>query len=68
MVIYDKFKTLEILLRIAYGPIISNRGSFSFSKTGTIDACFHKLGKVFWDMLRLKINLRTGTNISEQPL
>jgi hypothetical protein len=31
-------------------------------------ACFHSVGKYCWDRLRLKICLRTGTKISEQPL
>jgi hypothetical protein len=34
-------------------------------KRETIAVCFHKLGKVFWDGLRLKINLRAGTKMSE---
>jgi hypothetical protein len=30
-------------------------------------ACFHNFGKVFWDRLRLKMNLRTGIRILEKP-
>jgi hypothetical protein len=39
-----------------------------FLQTGIIAACFHGVGKYCGDKLRLKICLRIGTNISEQPL
>jgi hypothetical protein len=41
--------------------------AFPSLKTGTTAACFHRIGKICCDELRLKINLRTGINISEQP-
>ena len=34
----------------------------------TAAACFKRVGKIHCDKLRLKINLRTGTKISEQTL
>jgi hypothetical protein len=39
-----------------------------FFTTGTIAACFHRVGKYCCDKLRLKICLRIGINISVQPL
>jgi hypothetical protein len=33
---------------------------------GTMAACFHIVGKIFCDKMRLKINLRTGIKILKQ--
>jgi hypothetical protein len=35
---------------------------------GTKATCFHRVGKICCDKMRLKINLRTGIKLSEQPL
>jgi hypothetical protein len=56
---YGKLKNLGKNIKNSCG------GIFPFLKTGTIAAFFHKLGKAFSDRPRLKINLRTGTKISE---
>jgi hypothetical protein len=49
-------------------PIISNRVKvFVYYLTETIVPYFRKLGKLFWERLRLKINLRTCTQFSDQP-
>jgi hypothetical protein len=40
----------------------------AFFRTGIIAACFHRVGKYRWGKLRLKICLRTGTNILVQRL
>jgi hypothetical protein len=58
---YEKFKNFGKIIYKIYGSIISNSGSSSSLKTGTIAAFFHKLWKVSGSRLRLKINLRTGT-------
>jgi hypothetical protein len=53
------------LLRIAMGLKFPTEEVFPFFKTGTITSSFHNQGKVFWDSLRSKINLRAGTKILE---
>jgi hypothetical protein len=35
---------------------------------GTKAACFQRVGKICFDKMRLKINLRTGIKLSEQLL
>jgi hypothetical protein len=44
---YNKFKALEKLLRIAMGLQLPTEEVFPFLKTGTIATCFHELRKVF---------------------
>jgi hypothetical protein len=39
-----------------------------FFRTETTAACFHRVGNYYRDKLRLKICLRTGSNVSVQPL
>lgn len=42
-------------------------GTYGLFINGMTTECFHKFGKIYWDKIRLKINSRTGTDISEQP-
>jgi hypothetical protein len=64
---YDSFKY--------FGKIVENRQVCNYSlrqsslsvEMGTMAACFQRVGKICCDKLRLKINLRAGIKISEQP-
>jgi hypothetical protein len=47
MVIYDKLKNFGKIIKNSYGHIIPTEDVLTSLKTGTIAACFHKLGKVF---------------------
>jgi hypothetical protein len=64
---YDRLNDFGKVVENRYGSAVLNRRSFLFLKTEELTACSHNFGKVFWDRLRLKINLRIGTRISEQP-
>jgi hypothetical protein len=46
--------------------VIDNIGTVGSFGTGTIAACFRRVEKICRDKLRLKIVLRSGTNVSPQ--
>jgi hypothetical protein len=45
MVMNKKFKYSGKIIEIGYWHVIANRGTCAFLRTGTIPACFHKVGK-----------------------
>jgi hypothetical protein len=68
MVMHNKFKYFGKIIKNGAKSVITNSCTVAFLKIGTTAACFHKVGNLCCDKLRLKIDLRTGTDISEQPL
>jgi hypothetical protein len=61
MVKNNKFKYIGKIIKEGYWSIIANRCSLPFLRTGTIAACFHRVGYYCCDKLKLKICLRIGT-------
>lgn len=60
-------KTKNKIIKNGTMSIKPKIGTYGLFINGMTTECFHKFGKIYWDKIRLKINSRTGTDISEQP-
>jgi hypothetical protein len=67
MGMHNKLKYLQKIIKNRHRSVIVNRDTATYFKTVTIAACFHEVGNCCWDKLKLKINLRTGVKVFEQP-